>query len=505
MAAKRKISGLSTGRWLSTPVTTEDAPVRIKFSGGMIDAVEPASPADTNRGLFMMPALANAHDHGRGIRPLCYGAFDQALETWFTALNIHPPVDPYLNAASAFARMAQSGIGLVVHCHMAANNPKLIDGAAAVCRAAEDIGIRLAFVVPMRDRDRLGYLSDDAVMRRLPAEHRDAVRRRWLAGSVPPAEAQIEIADEIARRCSSGLVEVLYGPAAPHWCSNRMLEQVAAASARSGRRVHMHCLETRYQREFADAAYPQGLFPYLKSIGMLTERLTLAHGVYLLPAEMDMIAAANAIVSLNTCSNLRLRSGTAPASQMAARGVALAVGIDALGLDDDEDGLRELRLTYLLHAGISFDKGVDQATLLIAALRNGARAVTGRLNHGELAPGMAADVLTLDFAALTHDVMPGVTPDLDVVLARATRRHVRSLIVDGAEIVREGRVSGIDQPALETELIAQAMAVATDYTAAKPSLEALQATLRQCYADGLHRQGGKPNDASPGGIVERGA
>src|SRR5665213_1660247 len=496
MAAKRKISGLRAGRWLSTPATTENTSVQFKFSGGLIGAIEPAPLADANRDLFAMPALANAHDHGRGLRPLCYGAFDQALETWFTALNIHPPIDPYLNAALAFARMAQSGIGLVVHCHMAANNPKLIDSAAAVCRAAEDIGIRLAFVVPMRDRDRLGYLSDNAVIRRLPTKHRDPIRKRWLAGTVPPADEQIEIADEIARRYSSRLVEVLYGPAAPHWCTNRMLELVAIASARSGGRVHMHCLETRYQREFADAAYPQGLFPYLKSIGLLTDRLTLAHGVYLLPAEMDMIADANAIVSLNTCSNLRLRSGIAPASQMAERGVSLALGIDALGLDDDEDGLRELRLTYLLHAGISFDKGLDKAMLLTAALRNGARAVTGRLNHGKLTPGMAADVLALDFAALTHDVMPGVTPDLDIVLARATRRHVRNLIVDGTEIVREGSVLGIDQSALENELIAQAMTVAKDYIAAKPLLESLQATLHQCYLDGLHRQGGKPNQAS---------
>ncbi|MEJ0070170.1 MAG: amidohydrolase family protein [Pseudomonadota bacterium] len=240
---------------------------------------------------------------------------------------------------------------------MGTNSPKLIDDAVAVCRAAEDVGIRLAFVVPMRDRFRLGYVPDETVLARVPAARRDAVRVRWL-GPMLPAEEQLAIADEIARRCTSARVDVLYGPAAAHWCTDRMMSLVADASARTGRRVHVHCLETRYQREFADAAFPGGLFPFMKRIGLLSDRLTLAHGVYLRPDEMDMIAEAGTIVSLNTCSNLRLRSGIAPAPLMARHAVPLAVGIDALGLDDEEDGLRELRLTGLMHAGIGFETGL---------------------------------------------------------------------------------------------------------------------------------------------------
>lgn len=492
--AKRPISEIVATRWLAAPGRTERSVARIMISGGLIDDVESPSAVVPAEDIFVMPALANAHDHGRGLRPLSYGAFDQPLETWFTALNVHPPVDPYLNAACAFSRMAQGGIGLAVHCHMAINDRRLIETAVAVCRAAEDVGIRLAFVVPMRDRDRLGYLSDDDVISRVSNGVRKAIQKRWLAAPVTPAEDQIAIADEIAQCCSSNLVEVLYGPAAPHWCTNRLLELVAAASARNGRRIHMHCLETRYQREFADSHYQQGLFPYLKAIGFLTDRLTLAHGVYLQPAEMDMISEADAIVSLNTCSNLRLRSGIAPVREMTAHRVPLAVGIDALGLDDYEDGLQELRLTYLLHAGLSFDEGLDKAKLLTAAVQNGARSVTGRTNHGSLAPGMAADILVLDYGKLAYDVLPGMTPDLDIVLARATRRSVRQVVVSGTEIVRDGRVLGVDQSALETELAAQAKAATREYLTDKPVCEILQTTLRQCYLDGLHLNRLSPND-----------
>jgi cytosine/adenosine deaminase-related metal-dependent hydrolase len=251
---KQHVPEVIVGRTIFPDSDGRVAPVRIRISGGLIAAVNGETEQGSPNDLLAMPALANAHDHGRGLRPLCYGAFDQALETWFTALNIHPPVDAYANAAWAFARMAQSGIGLVVHCHMATNSPKLIDDAEAVCRAARDIGIRLAFVVPMRDRSRLGYFPDNQVLERVAAEDREAVRQRWFSPILPATE-QLAIADEIARRCEGPLVDVLYGPGASHWCTDHMLSLIADASQRTGRRIHMHCLENRYQREFADAAF----------------------------------------------------------------------------------------------------------------------------------------------------------------------------------------------------------------------------------------------------------
>ncbi len=100
-----------------------------------------------------MPALANAHDHGRGLSRLAYGALDDALEIWLAGASaLHPPVDPYLLAAAAFARMARSGVAAAVHCHMPQRSDRLIDEAKTVCRAAGNIGLPIAFVVALDDR-----------------------------------------------------------------------------------------------------------------------------------------------------------------------------------------------------------------------------------------------------------------------------------------------------------------------------------------------------------------
>ena len=72
-------------------------------------------------------------------------------------------------------------------------------------------------------------------------------------------------------------VDVQLGPAGVQWCSKPLLEAVAEDSALTGRRIHMHLLETIYQRAWADANFPDGVVRYLRDIGLLSERLTLAH------------------------------------------------------------------------------------------------------------------------------------------------------------------------------------------------------------------------------------
>ena len=85
-----------------------------------------------------------------------------------------------------------------------------------------------------------------------------------------------------------------YGPNAVQWCTTGLLEAIAEASAGTGRRVHMHLLETRYQRAWADAEFPGGIVRYLDRIGLLSPRLTLAHCTWARPDELELIAERGA-------------------------------------------------------------------------------------------------------------------------------------------------------------------------------------------------------------------
>ena len=258
------------------------------------------------------------------------------------------------------------------------------------------------------------------------------------------------------------------------WCTGELLEGVAQASARTGRRIHMHLLETRYQREWADREFPDGIVRYLDSIGFLSERTTLAHCAWARPDELELLAERKVTISVNTSSNLHLRSGIAPLAGMMKRGCRVALGLDGASLDEDDDALREMRLADLLHAGTGFRIDVSREQILTAILVNGRRSVTNKDEGGTLTPGAPADILLIDWAKLDADrLRPGLDP-LDLLFARSTARHIKELIVGGRTVMRNGQVPGIDLPAMNEDLLTRfrhGIAQNATLAAALPALE----------------------------------
>lgn len=496
------------GRAILSPDRTAHETVDVRVDGSRIAAVSFGSDVTETRGgtsptplgdnrFLLMPALADAHDHGRGLPTLAFGAHDDALESWIPALSLQPLVDTALLTRLALAKLVRSGVGSVAHCHNTQEPDRVVDECEAAAAAAIDVGVRMAIAVPLSDRNRLGYGPDETVLECVAPDHRGTVADRWLGRTASVVE-QLARVDELADRLGTdgprpegseaGLVSVQYGPVAPQWCSDELLARVAEASARTGRRVHMHLFETRYQREWADAHYPGGLLAHLDSIGLLSDRLTVAHGVWLRDDELILLGERGVIVSINSSSNLRLRSGQAQVRRMLDANVRCAIGMDGMSIDDDDDALRELQVAHLLNAGVGFDRGVDREELLHASTVVGPVAVNGPDAWGHVVEGAPADLLLLDREEYASDVGDGVEENEGaLVFARARARHVRHVIVAGREVVRDGVVLGIDEPAITAEVAARCRSAATAINAARPAVDALQRGLRRFYLDGLHQ------------------
>ncbi|MEM0937074.1 MAG: amidohydrolase family protein [Pseudomonadota bacterium] len=454
------------------------APAMLSVEGGKIVGISAAKSASTS---LVMPALANAHDHGRGLRTLAFGAGDDALEVWIASLGREPATDPYLRAAVAFARMAESGVAALNHCHGSADPHRTVDEAEAVSRAAREIGIRVAFAVPIWGRNPWTYGDPAPFFDRLPPEQ--VAQLRSAEGTWPSAAAQLAMLDAITA-FEHETFSVQYGPVGPQWVDDATLERIAAGSAETGRRVHMHLFETRYQKEWASAAYPGGLLQHLDRIGLLSDRLTVAHGVYLDAEDCALLAARGVTVSLNSSSNLRLRSGLAPVATYLAAGVRFGLGLDGLAFDDDEDALRELRVAWRLQRGWGADDVLTRDRLLDAALIDGRRSILGADGGGTIAPGAPADILTLDTARITGDILEGGADLVDLLVARARNEDVRGLHVGGRAVVVEGRATGIDRAAAEVELLAQARA--SGCTPLTSEDHAVRAALAAYYRCGCH-------------------
>jgi cytosine/adenosine deaminase-related metal-dependent hydrolase len=453
----------------------------ITVSNGRIAAVEAGGS-----GSLVMPALANAHDHARVARLSQVGSYDVPLEAWLPYLTLIPAVDPWLASAVSFGRTARGGVGSVMaHYTRVQGLTDFPTEARAVAKAARDVGIRVALAVHCRDLNPLVYDAHDKLLAGLSAEACACVTKRFLRPPVPAAN-QVAMVEAVAADVEGDGVTVQYGPAGVQWCTDDMLRRIGEASARTGRRVHMHLLETRYQRNWADRTFPQGIVKYLDEIGLVNERVSFAHCLHLRPDEMELIAERGATIVINTSSNFIVSSGLAPVGEMIKRGCRIAMGLDGLAFDEDEDALREMRLAYAVHKAFGFDIKVPRAELIQFATENGRFAVTGEAGSARVEPGAPADMLILEWNRLSAELIEPEVPALDLLLAKARQEHIKGLVVGGREVVRDGRVTGVDLPALEAELLSamrKAFPTTADVRAAMPELKT---ALRNHYTGPLY-------------------
>ncbi len=474
---------LEVGRLLASPghlPAVRD--VRLRFREDRIVGIEETGRPRRD-GRIALPAMVNAHDHGYGICPPALGGADDALECWIASFS-RATIEPRLEAAVAFGRMALAGIGATVHCHNSLVADSLESEAAGVALAAADVGIRVAFSCPVRDRNPWVYGDQNALLPYLPPADRAGLEA--AIGDAGPALHLVEQVEAVAAAHESDLFQVQYGPIGPQWCHDATLERIAEASSENDRRVHMHLLESRRQREWLDAAYPQGILRFLDDIGLLSPRLTLAHGVHLTDAECALLAERGATVAVNTSCNLRMRSGVAPVARFMQHGLRFGFGLDGCAHDDDQDYFRDLRLVWRLHNGTGLEQALPPARLFDAACRDGFRCIDGSGDYGEVAPGARADLVVLDYAGMREDFLISDEDELDVLLTRATSRHVRGLLVAGREVVSDGALTGLDLAGTEQELMERARQTATADTGQSFRNRRRRDAVRAYYAGGRH-------------------
>src|SRR3984893_18529885 len=167
-------------------ISDADAPParaqQITIADGLITSVGPAPAAPVDP-IVALPALVNAHDHGRAVRPSSIGGGGKPLEAWLHYLALVPSVDPYLAAVVALSRSALGGVGTVMmHYTRAQGFTDLPSEVAEVARAARDVGVRVGFAVSMTDRNPLVYGPSEPLLAPPPA----AVRAGFSAGFVLP-------------------------------------------------------------------------------------------------------------------------------------------------------------------------------------------------------------------------------------------------------------------------------------------------------------------------------
>ncbi|MCU1494384.1 MAG: putative amidohydrolase [Acidimicrobiaceae bacterium] len=367
--------------------------------------------------LVLVPLLVNAHDHGRGTGNVLAGIADGPLEPWIASLRARKDTTSQVALVGDACRaMLASGVGATVICV----NPQGPDTAAevyAAAQAARDVGIRAAIVYPFAD-----------TMDQVYGRSRDAVG--WDPTEV---ERHLESVERVAAGVEDGLIEVQLGPVGPQWVSESTLAAIAVSARRTGRRVHMHLLESPAQRAWADRTYPEGIVNFLDRIGLLGAHVCFAHGTQLRSDELASLADNGCVLSLNASSNLRLSSGIPPVAEAQRAGLDLGAGLDGMALGDDADYWNELRL--LRGLGQAQTGQVIEAGPLFERLARGGRRALGSCAPKVPATDGVADFVLLDLGDYRHLVGRDDWSVADVALAAGRPEFVREVWVGGRAVL----------------------------------------------------------------------
>ena len=253
-------------------------------------------------------------------------------------------------------------------------------------------------------------------------------------------------------------IHIQASPVGGQWASDALIQGATDWARANNTRVQMHMLESPYQRDYAWRTWGRGFIEQLDNMGALGEWLTLAHMVWSEADDPALLAARGVSVAHNPSSNLRLRSGIAPIASYRQAGVNVGIGMDGHTLDDDQDYLREMRLAYTLgnQPGAS-SVGLAPGDVLKMATHCGAIATFGRdVPLGVLKPGWLADLVLLDWRAIRGDALPThFPPDShlpEFLLRRATRRHVRHVMVQGEWMLRDGQHTHLEEAGLNAAM-----------------------------------------------------
>ncbi len=437
---------------------------------GPYDELRAAHPAARELGSdrhAVLPGLVNAHQHGQGLSTIQLGLLDDYLEPWGAAFfaRCHP-LDLYLDTLYAAARMLRAGVTTAVHFGYSRGLGGVEAESRAALRAYEDAGMRVAFGLEVADRASFVYEDDDVFLDSLPSSLAQSVRS-LIADVVPydsedPWDLLERLRDEHA---DDERVKLLISPAGPQWCSDELLGRVADVARSLEVGIQAHCLESAHQRQIASSLYPAGTLEHLHRLGVLGEKTSLAHAVWLSDDDIALCADTGTSIAHNPSSNLRLRVGLAPVNRMLEAGVTVGVGTDGMALADDEGMLEEMRLAARLRGlptGSRDAPAPTAADTLRMGTVNGAHLSTFGSSCGRLAPGAFADLIVLDYERVCHPFVDPAVDLLDRLVYRAKSSDIVTVVAGGRVVLENGALVGIDERAIANQLAEVAASAVPD-------------------------------------------
>ena len=365
-------------------------------------------------GKLVMPGMVCAHTHlysalarGMPAPPRTPTNFNEILElVWWRLDRALDEETIYWSAMAGAMDAARAGTTCLFDHHA---SPSHISGSLQIVREAiERVGLRAVLCYEVTDRggsaerDR-GLEENRAFLNWTKQSATSSPAFRGLVG----AHASFTLNDESLSRCAELMREFDAG-------------------------LHIHAAEDMCDVNDARDKHGLGVAERLAKHGVLNNKTILAHGVHLSDEDIEIARAAGVWFAHNPRSNMNNQVGYAPIEKFGER---VVLGTDGIGADMFEE------------ARSAFFKGRDEGLSLgadawLRVLSNNHRLATQSFGDdiGSLAPGLAADLIVLDYKSPTPLTSENLAWHFAFGINSAA---VESVMVNGRFVIRD-RLHALD-------------------------------------------------------------
>ena len=256
-------------------------------------------------------------------------------------------------------------------------------------------------------------------------------------------EESLKSSYELAKKyhnVAGGKIKYAFAPRFVLSCSGELLrETFNMLKDFPGSLFHSHTSENKDEVEEVRRRYNMENVEYFESLGVLSERTVLAHGIHVSESERKTLKRTETRIAHCPSANLKLGSGIANIPKYLEEGVSISLGADGPPCNNNLSMFKEMRLAALIQKPIHGSTSMDAKTVFRLATIDGAKALHIADITGSIEIGKKADLVFLDLNKTNQSLLDEDKNLYSDIVYSAGKENVKDVMIEGEWVVRNSK------------------------------------------------------------------